>query len=360
MNSQPTGIALDRGPAECPWAENSIYFPAAACRDLWTTIPSPSCLCLGSSALRVGQNVRFLTFSLNSKMIAYGHRAAFVPIDPHWPLARISEIIQCSGVSAIIQTEEGLPTTHEVSAVVWLTIKELLDLSNDIAGGFHCSSDDSLEVESPIPPPLPWCYVMFTSGSTGRPLGVLGTEEGILNRCRWMQHQGLISQPLQSAGHNESAGTEVQGRPCIAIKTPVSFVDSVWEMFAPLLLPCSAVILQPKLSLEPARFWRALARNRVTHLSSVPSLLRLALSDLEAYQRSQISAGTTVPSPSSSLQDAASPLCLKVVISSGEPLPWDLSDSLLHALPDGCRLINLYGEHEAGALSGVSIQVTSI
>jgi non-ribosomal peptide synthetase component F len=36
-------------------------------------------------------------------------------------------------------------------------------------------------------PQRPYCYVLFTSGSTGRPLGVCGTEQGVLNRCRWMQ-----------------------------------------------------------------------------------------------------------------------------------------------------------------------------
>jgi acyl-CoA synthetase (AMP-forming)/AMP-acid ligase II len=43
---------------------------------------------------------------------------------------------------------------------------------------------------------LPWFYVLFTSGSTGTPLGVLGTEQGFINRFTWMQQQQKQPVPL--------------------------------------------------------------------------------------------------------------------------------------------------------------------
>ena len=110
---------------------------------------------------------------------------------------------------------------------------------------------DSGEEHLPQPPlgdlpPLPWCYVMFTSGSTGSPLGVLGTEQGILNRCQWMAREG--------AGGN---GLILPGD-VMAVKTSVSFVDSIWEAFAPLLLPASSVLLAPDLMLRPGALLKPL------------------------------------------------------------------------------------------------------
>ena len=61
-------------------------------------------------------------------------------------------------------------------------------------------------------------YIIYTSGSTGTPKGVVGLHRGIINRCSWMWQ----TYPF---GKNEVC--------CLIAK--ISFVDSIWQMFGPLL-----------------------------------------------------------------------------------------------------------------------------
>ena len=61
-------------------------------------------------------------------------------------------------------------------------------------------------------------YVIYTSGSTGKPKGVMATQRGAINRFSWMWK----TYPFEAAE-------------CIIKKTFASFVDSIWEIFGPLL-----------------------------------------------------------------------------------------------------------------------------
>lgn len=242
-------------------------------------------------------------------------------------------------------------------------------------------------------------YVMFTSGSTGSPLGVCGTQRGLVNRCRWMAHTFpfrpvsssfpavIVKIVMQDAAgpkpscalcaiifnevHQTSTLTScmrlahghaapfqrkhfyrehalppaaynlncsLQGD-VVAVKTPISFVDSLWETFGPLICGVSCVVLPPSLVLRPRALVAQLAHSRATHFVSVPSLLRLALPALaQAKGREEGAQGTG--------QDS---LRLRVVVSSGEPLPRSLAEDLAAALPQGCVLLNLYGSTEVSA-----------
>jgi non-ribosomal peptide synthetase component F len=66
--------------------------------------------------------------------------------------------------------------------------------------------------------------VLYTSGSTGTPKGVVGTHRGALNRFAWMWQAFPF-------GADEVCSQ----------KTALNFVDSVWEIFGPLLQGVTAV-----------------------------------------------------------------------------------------------------------------------
>ena len=309
------------------------------------------------------------------------YRSAFVPLDPKWPPQRVAQVISQAGLSVLIATDKAEKSAAslrvgalEMSNQPNCPIIHVSALLNDQNCGAHLSPDRSLtdrdasNIPRDVPPlPLPWCYVMFTSGSTGSPLGVLGTEQGILNRCRWMARQEF-EEDEDGKGVMKSVPLILPGDR-VAVKTSVGFVDSIWEAFAPLLLPASSVILSPDLMLRPAALIEALRAHRLTHLASVPSLLQLLLQALNVISckplRYQLAAdpgtgdakqthpqgghGYVIPG------NINGPLCLRVVISSGEPLPWGLAEGLIKGLPKGCKLLNLYGGWAVGYTHLLSI-----
>lgn len=113
----------------------------------------------------------------------------------------------------------------------------------------------------------------------------------------------------------------------MSFTTPITFVDHIWQLFAPLLLHRSAVIFPDNAVLDPPRLIAELAAHRCTTLVAVPSLLRLLLP---------------------ALQWCGQGTALRLLVSSGEPLPAELARRLRAALPADCTFLNIYG---AGTLA---------
>jgi acyl-coenzyme A synthetase/AMP-(fatty) acid ligase/acyl carrier protein len=107
-------------------------------------------------------------------------------------------------------------------------------------------------------------------------------------------------------------------------KTPFSFDVSVWEFFWPLMTGARLVVARPEGHRDPAYLAEVIAREGITTLHFVPSMLRLFLEAPEAAR------------------------CrgLRRVVCSGEALAPDLRDRF-HALLPGTELHNLYGPTEA-------------
>ena len=112
------------------------------------------------------------------------------------------------------------------------------------------------------------------------------------------------------------------------VKTRISFVDSVWELFGPLLQGVRIVLIHDVIVQDPERLVERLSSNRVTRLVLVPSLLRALLENVSDLQER--------------LPD------LNLWITSGETLSDDLYLKFCEVLPR-CRLLNLYGSSEVSA-----------
>src|SRR5438094_8842866 len=63
-------------------------------------------------------------------------------------------------------------------------------------------------------------------------------------------------------------------------KTALSFVDSVWEIFGPLLRGVPNVIVPGHVVLNPVELVQLLAQHKVTRIVVAPSLLRMLLDRL--------------------------------------------------------------------------------
>ena len=154
-------------------------------------------------------------------------------------------------------------------------------------------------------------YVIYTSGTTGQPKGVVGLHRGAVNRFAWMWR----------------AYPFTDDEVCCQ-KTSLNFVDSLSEIFVPLLQGIPTVIVPDQAAKDPRRLVETMAAAGVTRLVLVPSLLRdiLALGD-DLRQR--------LPK-------------LKICVSSGEALPIELCRRFHERLPDAV-LLNLYGSTEVSA-----------
>jgi amino acid adenylation domain-containing protein len=225
---------------------------------------------------------------------------AFIPLDPGYPPDRLRFMLEDSAAPVLL-TDARHAAVGEATG----TRTVLLDADWPRIGQ-----------ESAARPAIPvgsdqLAYVIYTSGSTGTPKGVLGLHGGALNRFGWMWR----AYPFRP------------GEVCCQ-KTSASFVDSIWEIFGPLLQGVPTVVIPDEVVREPRRLIGMLADHRVTRIVLVPSLLRALL---EAEPR----LGRRLPH-------------LRLWTSSGEALNRDLVRRFHEARPNAV-LLNLYGCSEAAA-----------
>jgi len=222
--------------------------------------------------------------------------AAYVPIDPEYPPARLESVIEDADPPVLLTQEHLLP-------ILPAALPPVLCLDRDwksIAEFFVTAPDVSVTAKDVA-------YAIYTSGSTGKPKGVPNVHEGIVNRLCWMQHQyGLTP-----------ADRVLQ-------KTPYSFDVSVWEFFWPLMQGACIVMARPQGHKDPDYLVRTIRVEKITTMHFVPSMLRVFL------ESPGVEACTS----------------LKRVMCSGEALTGDVVERFFERLPN-VELHNLYGPTEA-------------
>lgn len=245
---------------------------------------------------RVGVFVRRSIDMVVAMMGVMKAGAAYVAVDPTWPRERLAFMM------------------NDAAIQVLLTQKALLDQLPEHGGKNVCLDDASAtaqrNVENPILPigPENLAYLIYTSGSTGRPKGVLSVHRAVVNRLVWLSR----TYPYRS------------GEICCA-RTSLSFVDSVLEIFGPLLFGTPVVIISDDGTKDLQKLVETLGRSRATRIVLVPSLLSALLDAFEDL-------GTRLPD-------------LQYCFTSGEAIPTATWNRFRGAVPH-CRLINLYGSSE--------------
>jgi amino acid adenylation domain-containing protein len=225
---------------------------------------------------------------------------AYLPLDPTYPPGRLNFMLEDAQVSILLTKKKFLDLFPNRNVQVVCLDRDREFIAQE--------SDDDL-VNETTPDNL--AYVIYTSGSTGIPKGVLALHRGAVNRFAWMWQR----YPFEL------------GEVCCQ-KTSLNFVDSVWEIFGPLLQGVPTVITADEVVKDPPRLIETLSADRVSRIVLVPSLLRVILEGKTDLQR-QLSK-------------------LKYWVSSGEALPLELYQRFRELLPNGI-LINLYGSSEVAA-----------
>ena len=219
----------------------------------------------------------------------------YVPLDTSQPKHRLHLMLKASNCAIVL--------THRA-------------LQSDLPDPMNCvllDEDAALWANQPVISPSfssngDVAYIIFTSGSTGVPKGVAGTHRATMNRLEWMYRTYPFS----------------EGEVCCQ-KTALGFVDSIWEIFGPLLRGIPNVLIPEELVIEPDLLLELLERHRVTRIVLVPALLNALLEHAPDL-------GDRVPA-------------LKLWTVSGEYLPIDLVRKFRLAAPDAV-LLNLYGSSE--------------
>ncbi|WP_066582501.1 amino acid adenylation domain-containing protein [Cellulomonas timonensis] len=227
---------------------------------------------------------------------------AFLALDPSLPPARLRELVEQAQATTLIVA----PGAGEAASAL----------------GFDGGPEGGSDVEDapiirhratdPAAPGRPStvgaapAYVVFTSGTTGRPKGCVNTRSGLAVRLAWMcERYGIGDDDV------------------ILHKTPVGFDVSVWELVLPLVTGARLVLAPPGAHGDPEALDALIAREGVTTVHFVPSMLAAYL-DL-------------VPEPAWG--------SVRRVVCSGEQLPSALAAAAAHAA--GAPVHNLYGPAEA-------------
>ncbi|MBJ2092078.1 non-ribosomal peptide synthetase [Serratia ureilytica] len=223
--------------------------------------------------------------------------AAYVPLDPHLPVARQAWIIGDSGTTLILCDR---------------------DLDREIAGEIECLRIDRLRQDPTHDPAVARAgdapaYIMYTSGSTGTPKGVMVTHQGI----------------LRLAINNRFAAFERGDR--FAFAANPAFDASTLEMWGALLNGASLAIIAPEVLTDADALAAALVRQEINVLFLTTSLFNQYVHSI-----------------------AATLAQLKYLISGGEAAdPHAFARMLKEAGP--VRLVNAYGPTEGTVIATAAI-----
>ena len=283
---------------------------------------------LAAAGVRPGDRVGVLMERspemVTALLAVLGAGAAYVPLEPDLPAERLAFMLDDFAVGLehpVVLTREPLDESGSAvreallrgaggDAAHRLRALSLDDSAFDGVGDTISDGED--EAPSPPAPALGLdapAYAIYTSGSTGRPKGTVNSHRGIANRLLWMQETFAIG-----------PGDRVLQ------KTPIGFDVSVWELFWPLTTGGTMVLARPGGHRDPRYLAEVVARNGVTVLHFVPSMLRAFVAEA----------------------DLASLAGVCRIFSSGEALPADLASRVTgHLAPFGVELHNLYGPTEA-------------
>jgi amino acid adenylation domain-containing protein len=229
--------------------------------------------------------------------------AAFLNLDPAQPPARLATIL---GSSCAIVLLTGRDQSTMVDAlleplVARIRVAEIEDaIGLDSTKPFRAVRRSNASL----------AYLIYTSGSSGAPKGVMIEQRGLSNHLA-----ALISE------------LGLTQKDVIAQTAPQSFVISVWQFLAGPMVGARVHVCGDAVVQDPMLLAREIAREGITVLEIVPSLLRVILeridepSMLRAFSR------------------------LRFLISTGEPLPIELCRAWFARCPK-VPLINAYGASE--------------
>ena len=220
--------------------------------------------------------------------------AAYMPIDPDYPLERVRFMLGAGRVEHCISCEPHIERLRDV-------------VPNALSLDLNRAEIDSFPSTAPayVNDPADLAYCIYTSGSTGTPNGVL------------IQHNNIVRLIMNDPARVKPSAADVW-----TMFHSYCFDVSVWEMYGALLYGGAVVVVSDEVRKDPALFTRLIIKEGVTVLSQTPSYFYWLVDTLVLRGHSA--------------------LPVKHVIFAGEALRPALLLPFKQAFPD-TKLINMYG-----------------
>jgi amino acid adenylation domain-containing protein len=272
---------------------------------------------LRDQGVRPGDRVGvFLDKSLETPLAIYGIMkagAAYVPLDPRSPAARLASIVADCGLRGIVSQDSKAPALRDAAAAGEAPqfVVGLSEESDAGARAIPWSALDTMPAERApdarvIDQDL--AYIMYTSGSTGKPKGMIHTHASGLSYARM-----------------SAATYGVRGDDVLSNHSPLHFDMSTFDYLTGPLCGATTVVIPEAFTLFPANLAQLIEAERMTIWYSVPfALIQLLLRG--AIERRDLSS-------------------LRWVLYGGEPFPLNHLRALMERLP-GARFSNVYGPAE--------------
>ena len=218
--------------------------------------------------------------------------AGYVPLDPEYPADRLAYMVEDSGLCHLVTDSSHLDTVENFDLPITnvdLQQREIAEAGDDCPA---LAIDPATDV----------AYVIYTSGSTGKPKGVLVPHRGVVNMALG------LAEPLSFSVDDSMLAT-----------TTLSFDVSVFEMYMPLVVGGSVVVVDRACARDGVRLAQACKTHDISFMSATPAMWRMVLE--AGFVGNKNTTFTT----------------------GGEPLPADLVAPLLERCGE---LWNLYGPTE--------------
>lgn len=258
----------------------------------------------------------YLDKGLESAQSLYGIMkagAAYVPLDPAAPIARLEYMINHCGIRVIVSagnkaaqlaqlhsrcptltTVIGLTEAPEAATLTAVSWDEVFS-QPDSRPAIHQASGDL-------------AYIMFTSGSTGTPKGMMHTHSSGLGYAK-------AARDLYQVGPDDRLGNH----------SPLHFDMSTFEYFSGPLAGATTVIIPEAYTRLPASLSQLMEKERLSFWYSVPfALIQLLLRGV--LDKRDLSS-------------------LRWIMFGGEPFPPKYLKALMNCWPHA-RFSNVYGPAE--------------